>query len=84
MSCNFNKELCPCCNLPTLSELGSFEICSVCGWEDDGQNDTNSKKVLGGPNKDYSLDEARGNFKMHKSMYRESDTMFPIIRKVKL
>jgi hypothetical protein len=26
---------CPCCGEKTLTELGNFEICEVCGWEDD-------------------------------------------------
>ena len=32
------KELfaCPCCNYLTLTELGRYEICDVCFWEDDG------------------------------------------------
>ena len=74
---DLDKVLCPCCSLPTLSESAAFEICSVCGWEDDGQNDSNSEKVLGGPNKDYSLDEARGNFAKFQTMYREEDELFP-------
>lgn len=27
--------LCPCCGSRTLGELGSYELCDVCGWEDD-------------------------------------------------
>ncbi|WP_109583620.1 CPCC family cysteine-rich protein [Cupriavidus plantarum] len=26
---------CPCCGSLTLDELGVYEICIVCGWEDD-------------------------------------------------
>lgn len=26
---------CPCCNLPTISCRGAYEICEECGWEDD-------------------------------------------------
>ncbi|EPH6925283.1 TPA: CPCC family cysteine-rich protein [Proteus mirabilis] len=26
---------CPCCGNKTISELGDYEICPVCGWEDD-------------------------------------------------
>lgn len=26
---------CPCCANGTISELGNYEICPVCGWEDD-------------------------------------------------
>ena len=30
---------CPCCGHGTLDERGAYEICDVCGWEDDGQDD---------------------------------------------
>ena len=26
---------CPCCGARTISEIGAYEICDVCGWEDD-------------------------------------------------
>lgn len=26
---------CPCCGNKTIDELGCYEICPVCGWEDD-------------------------------------------------
>ncbi|MFF1770133.1 CPCC family cysteine-rich protein [Streptomyces sp. NPDC058249] len=29
---------CPCCGFLTLDERGSYEICPVCFWEDDGQD----------------------------------------------
>ena len=29
------KFKCPCCGQLTLTEERMFEICSVCGWEDD-------------------------------------------------
>ena len=53
---------CPCCNFRTLRERGGFEICPVCDWEDDGQDDTDADKVRGGPNQDLSLTKARENF----------------------
>jgi cysteine-rich CPCC protein len=31
---------CPCCGHATLSERGVYQICPVCFWEDDGQDDT--------------------------------------------
>jgi hypothetical protein len=53
---------CPCCGHSTLGERGAFEICAVCFWEDDGQDDHNAEAVLGGPNGDLSLIQARANY----------------------
>ncbi|WP_436772216.1 CPCC family cysteine-rich protein [Yinghuangia sp. YIM S09857] len=53
---------CPCCANLTLDSRGEFEICSVCFWEDDGQDDHDADVVRGGPNGSLSLTEARRNF----------------------
>ncbi|WP_369334942.1 CPCC family cysteine-rich protein [Xanthomonas sacchari] len=53
---------CPCCSYKTLSERGAFEICAVCFWEDDGQDDDDADEVLGGPNGNLSLTQARANY----------------------
>ena len=53
---------CPCCRFLTLSERGGFEICEVCFWEDDGQDDSDAEIVRGGPNGYLSLEQARRNF----------------------
>ncbi len=53
---------CPCCRFPTLKTRGSFEICEVCFWEDDGQDDHDVDRVRGGPNGHLSLADARDNF----------------------
>lgn len=66
-----HREKCPCCGFPTLEELSGYEICELCSWEDDGQGDSNANQVLGGPNGDYSLTEARKNFKENLTMYRD-------------
>lgn len=39
-----------------------FEICQVCFWEDDGQDNIDADEVKGGPNGDLSLTEARRNY----------------------
>lgn len=64
---------CPCCGYPTLGERGAYEICSICDWEDDGQDDPRADEVWGGPNGGYSLSEARANFHSHLTMYRPQD-----------
>ena len=65
---------CPCCGYNTLRERGGYEICYLCDWEDDGQDDSDADKVRGGPNGDYSLTEARENFEKYYTQYRPSDT----------
>jgi hypothetical protein len=64
-----NRFKCPCCGYPTLSEKSSYEICILCNWEDDGQNDSNADEVFGGPNGSYSLTEARNNYRQYTIMY---------------
>jgi hypothetical protein len=54
---------CPCCGCKTLDERGGFDICPVCFWEDDGQDDADADIVRGGPNGRLSLSNARKNFK---------------------
>lgn len=69
------RSACPCCGYPTLTERGMYEICELCNWEDDGQDDPNAEEVWGGPNGDYSLSQARDNFKRYLVMYSpENDT----------
>ena len=50
---------CPGCSYPTLKERGAYEICCVCDWEDDDQDDENADEILGGPNYQLSLTENR-------------------------
>ena len=60
---------CPCCGYPTLGESGAYEVCFLCNWEDDGQDDPNADEIRGGPNHGYSLSEARLNFQEYLVMY---------------
>jgi len=61
-----HRYTCPCCGYPTIEEKrASWEICSLCNWEDDGQDDPDADKVAGGPNYSYSLSEARENFEKY-------------------
>jgi hypothetical protein len=60
---------CPCCGYPTLGERTSYEICFLCSWEDDGQDDQGADEIRGGLNHGYSLTEARENFEKYLVMY---------------
>ncbi|QZY17551.1 hypothetical protein K7C20_21800 [Streptomyces decoyicus] len=53
---------CACCFPRTLGHRSGWEICEVCGWEDDGQDDRNAGVVIGGPNA-VGLAEARVRFR---------------------
>jgi Cysteine-rich CPCC len=53
------KVACPCCGQLTLSARAQFAICSVCNWQDDGQDDDDADVVRGGPNGSLSLTAAR-------------------------
>jgi hypothetical protein len=54
---------CPCCQNMTLSEVGGYEICPVCDWEDDPIQ-RSDQEYAGGANVP-SLREARVNFKLY-------------------
>jgi len=53
---------CPCCGYKTLSQEppGTFDICLICGWEDDNVQ-FKDPEYKGGANK-VSLHEAQKNF----------------------
>jgi hypothetical protein len=55
--------LCPCCRFQTLYERGGDDICPVCFWHDDGQDEADADRVLGGPNRHLSLRQAQINFR---------------------
>jgi len=52
---------CPCCACLTLPTPGQYELCPVCFWEDDGQDDLDADVVRGGPNGPLSLTQARAD-----------------------
>ena len=57
------KYACPCCNMLTLEEEppGTYEICPVCGWEDDEIQFNHPEYCCGANN--ISLEQAKNNFK---------------------
>lgn len=67
---------CPCCGYPTLEiQNYGYEVCILCGWEDDGQRDDQADKVWGGANQDYSLTEAREILKQHFLGYHNNKVL---------
>ncbi|MEM9981509.1 MAG: CPCC family cysteine-rich protein [Bacteroidota bacterium] len=50
---------CPCCGYKTLENRNAFEICTICWWEDDGQDNKHADEIWGGPNYGVSLTQAR-------------------------
>src|SRR5436853_3831606 len=63
---------CPCCQCRTLHERGGYEICPICFWEDDGQDDHDADEVRGGPNGSLSLTRARQNYRAFGACDRRS------------
>lgn len=55
-----NKDRCPCCHYKTLpqGEDGSYSICPVCFWENDG---TRNQEQYSSPNQ-MTLEQGRKNF----------------------
>ena len=62
---------CPCCGYRTLAKRNDDDICPVCFWHDDGQDDPHADEVWGGPNKDLSLSMARENFRAFGAFHRD-------------
>lgn len=56
---------CPCCGARVIKALGGYEICAVCGWEDDPVQ-SNEPNYAGGANK-MSLNQARKEWLDQKS-----------------
>lgn len=54
---NYELNPCPCCGSRIFTSLGQYEICNVCGWEDDPVQSTDPN-YGGGANKQ-SLNQAK-------------------------
>ena len=61
-----DPRMCPCCHKFRFDEVGKYEICSVCGWEDDPLQ-RRDPDLKGGANT-LSLNEARHNYLTGKEM----------------
>jgi hypothetical protein len=61
-------EQCPCCDFFTLDARGEYEICVICGWEDDG-SDLDRPDTESSPNR-MTLREARHTFRQYGARKR--------------
>ncbi len=61
---------CPCCGCKTLQSRGNFQICQVCLWEDDGQDEDDADIIRGGPNGVLSLTQAPNQLPPVRSLRR--------------
>ena len=62
MSTEKQKHLCPVCGKYEFKEIGSFDDCPVCGWEDDSYQEWYPDEDCCG--NQMSLNEAREAYKM--------------------
>jgi hypothetical protein len=58
-------DTCPCCGYETIDGRGNYDICPICWWEDDGQDNDDANVVRSGPNSNVSLTRARISFLTH-------------------
>ena len=49
------KQKCPCCGMGTLTTRYEYEICSLCGWEDDGTPEKKYSLANGGTIRQYQV-----------------------------
>lgn len=62
---------CPCCGKKTLTERDNYEICEVCGWEDDDIQSDDPDYSSGANH--ISLNEAR-------KAWSEGKELFPLMK----
>lgn len=74
---------CPCCGYPTLNERNAWNICAICFWEDDGQDDLDADQVYGGPNSNYSLTAHRLEWETNiQELKKENTKMSQLFKKL--
>ncbi len=61
------KHKCPVCGETVFDEYGSFDMCDVCGWEDDPIQ-FQDHDYKGGANK-MSVNEAKKAYKKGEEIY---------------
>lgn len=69
-----SRYTCPCCGYPTLERRIMWEICFICWWEDDGQDDADKENVRG--INQLALVKARSNFAENMLSFNRKDERF--------
>ena len=59
------KNPCPCCGRKTIEKPGDYEICPICGWEDD-PTQSQDPDFEGGAN-ELSLNQAKKKYKAERA-----------------
>ncbi len=62
---------CPCCGSLTIGEHGQYEICDVCGWEDDPTQSANPEKGGGANQESLRVAQARWSLAFDKGSTRQ-------------
>lgn len=77
------KYKCPCCGYYTLNNVGTYEICPVCYWEDDLMQ-SDKRDYSGGANK-VSLNKAIENYIEFKASDKEFErkVRYPLLSETK-
>lgn len=70
---SLKKYTCPCCGFPTHEKPMAQEVCFLCGWTYDQQDDFDAAVILNQANGNYSLLQARKNFENHHCMFSPDD-----------
>ena len=58
---------CLCCGYRTLAVPEALELCQVCWWQDDGQDDRDADVIRRTVNGNLSLSEGRRNYKHYQA-----------------
>lgn len=76
MNCLINKRFtCPCCGYPTLDEKDSYDICLLCDWEDDGQDDLDADIIRGGGDTKEEVEVKKQLIVVYENIAKEKDSM---------
>lgn len=79
---------CPSCGFPTLHFPAIHEICDVCNWQNDGQDDPDADREYGGPNAisltdsriEFGIALDRNAFDMNASIIQKPEILLTVLK----